>query len=97
MGDRSVIRDPAVAVAAAKCWLASRGGGGLLPVDSFHPKECTFCEFDRDGIIEAVTEFVAWAGIATDEERPLRGAVEAFMTINPEAQSRQVDRVRGYD
>lgn len=92
---RSVIRDPAVAIAAAKCWLAGRGGG-LLPVDSFHPTECTFCDFDRDGIIEAVTEFAAWAGISTDEETPLRAEIEAFLTISLEAQTRQVDRARGY-
>lgn len=93
---RSVIRDPATAIAAAKCWLARRGGGGVLRTDSFHPAECSMCEMDADGLIEAVTEFVEWAGISSDEERPLRAEIEAFLTISEEAQRRQVGRMQGY-
>jgi hypothetical protein len=97
---RSVIRDPAVAIAASKCWLASmmnKAGAlpGVPPLDSFHPAECTFCDFDRDGIIQALEEFAAWAGISKDEETPMRAEIERFLTLPGYQQSAFVRRAQG--
>ena len=62
-GRVSVIRDPAIASAAAKCWLARwhKGSGARtigIPITSFHPQDCGFCEYPTDKLIESVDEFV---------------------------------------
>lgn len=97
MTNRAAIRDPAVAIAVAKCWLASEYGRSLpgIPVTAFHPEECPFCEFDRDGMMEALEEFVAWSGISSDEETPLRLQIESWMTLPAEVQRQHVQRAQG--
>jgi len=88
-----------MAVAVAKCWLASYQGRnsltGLPPSDSFHTEECPYCDFNRDGMMEALAEFVAWSGISSDDETPLRMEVEAWLTVPPEEQARRVKQAQG--
>ena len=94
----AAIRDPAVAIAVAKCWLASKYGASppdIPAVTVFHPEECPFCDFERDGMMEALEEFVAWSGISSDEETPLRLQIESWLTLPSEVQEQHVKRAQG--
>jgi hypothetical protein len=105
-GRVSVIRDPAIAAAAGKCWLARwNGGKGAsrmlgIPVNSFHPQDCGFCEYPTDRLLESVDEFVKWAGLkppeAMDEIGVIRESVEMFMAQPAHEQSRLVMKAQGY-
>jgi len=104
-GRVSVIRDPAIASAAAKCWLARwYKGKGMkaigIPITSFHPQDCGFCEYPVDKLIESVDEFVKWAGLkpqtAIDEPVAMRESVEMFLTLPSHEQSRLVQKAQGY-
>lgn len=105
-GRVSVIRDPAIAVAAAKCWLARwhKGGGAKMvgvPVNSFHPADCGFCEYPTDRLIAAVSEFREWAGLEPPEfmDQPIavRDTVETFLGLPSHEQKRLVMKAQGYD
>lgn len=105
-GRVSVIRDPAIAAAAGKCWLARWQGGKAMSritgiqSNSFHPDECGFCDYPTDRLVEAVAEFNEWAGLNPinfmDEPMVARGAVEMFMTNTTAEQRRLVMKAQGY-
>lgn len=103
----AAVRDPAVAIAGAKCWLARWNGGegaraAGLQVASFHPRPCEFCQVSTDGLIRMIEEFLVWSGITpperfTDETiTPLRAEVEGFLTLPTEEQERLVAEAQGY-
>ena len=102
MSDRGryVIRNPAEAVAIAKCWLAfwaTRGGGtGLPPLDSYHPAKCAYCEQPRDLLIRALEEFRDWSFISAyeDDETPLRLEIEQFLALPTHEQNRLVEKAQ---
>ncbi len=58
----AVIRDPAFAAAAGKCWLARMMGGRVGNVVAAHPTECAWCEFPPEYLIDRISEFLHWAG-----------------------------------
>jgi hypothetical protein len=99
------LRDPAFAVAAAKClgarWYGGRGTEAAgVAVSWSHPEECGFCDFPVGQLIEAIDEFFTWAGLEPEhyfgETRPTRAAVEAFLTLPKEEQTRIVRKAQGY-
>lgn len=106
-GTPEPIRDPAFAVAAAKCVVARDLGsaalGGITP-RFFHPKECAFCEFDQEFLRDAVAEFTQWAGLvesstfdpAMPELYRVEPAVERFMQMPFEDQAWLVQKAQGY-
>jgi hypothetical protein len=105
-GRVSVIRDPAIAVAAAKCWMARWNGGRSakmvgLTVNSFHPAECGFCDFPAERLIEAVDEFNTWAGLKPPrfigESSAVRDTVETFLSLPVHEQKRLVGKAQGYE
>lgn len=102
-GRVSVIRDPAIAVAAAKCHLARWKMGQVLGIatNAFHPEECGFCDYPADRLAEAITEFANWAGLyqtkKSDEPLPVRDDVERFLMLPREEQHRLVEKAQGYD
>lgn len=97
---RYVIRNPAEAVAIAKCWLAfwsSKGGGSNLPpLDSYHPGTCQFCDKPRDLLIRALEEFRDWSFISAyeDNETPLRLEIEQFLALPTHEQNRLVAKAQ---
>lgn len=103
--DDSVIRDPAHAIAAGKCWIARRWGG-LLAESAIadHPTDCAWCEFEPDYIIEKIEEFQEWAGLTRSDTvdtgdplvRPLRASVEGFAMLPVEEQRRLVRDAQGF-
>jgi len=99
---RAQVRDPAQAIAMAKCWLATwtrRAGplAGLPPTDSFHPSKCGFCDMPRDLLIQMLEEFQSWASISSyDDTTALRLEVEAWETIPASEQAIKVKRAQGY-
>lgn len=98
-GKFKVIRDPAVAIAAGKCWIARWGSRkilGGLPVDSFHPEDCAFCDLDPTYLIEAIDEFMNWSGLRDGDDAELERPVEAFLQLNAEAQASVVREAQGY-
>lgn len=100
-GRVSVIRDPAIAVAAAKCHLARwHDMKGILP-NGFHPEDCGFCDYPADRLAEAVVEFSNWAGLhqtkTSDETVAVRVDVERFLSLPREEQSRLVLKAQGYE
>jgi len=104
-GRVSVIRDPAIASAAAKCWLARwhKGSGARtigIPITSFHPQDCGFCEYPTDKLIESVDEFVKWSGLkpptSISEPVAMRESVEMFLTLPAHEQKRLVEKAQGY-
>jgi hypothetical protein len=104
-GRLSVIRDPAIASAAAKCWLARwhKGTGARLvgiPITSFHPQDCGFCEYPADRLVESIGEFIEWAGLkpptSIGEPTAMRGEVEMFLTLPSHEQKRLVEKAQGY-
>lgn len=96
----SEIRDPEVAIAAAKCWLARWGGSVLdhIPVAAHHPRPCGFCEYPSDKLIDLVAEFMAWADPPTPMGEPsaLRPELEAFLALSQRQQRRLVNKAQGY-
>ena len=103
-GSLSAVRDPAMAVAMAKCWLASWTSRakaanvrtGLPPVDSFHGYECGFCDVPRDIIIRQLEEFTTWSGISSyDEDIPLRAEIESWEMVHSDEQKRRVLKASG--
>ena len=104
-GRVSVIRDPAIASAAAKCWLARwHKGQGMrvmgIPITSFHPQDCGFCEYPVDKLIESVDEFVKWAGLkppeTIGEPVAMRESVEMFLMLPASEQNRLVQKAQGH-
>ena len=104
-GRVSVIRDPAIASAAAKCWLARwhKGSGARtigIPITSFHPQDCGFCEYPQDKLVESVDEFIKWAGMkppeSIGEPSVLRESVEMFLTLPTHEPHRLVQKAQGY-
>lgn len=101
--DDAVIRDPAFAAAAGKCWLARMMGGKVGSVVADHPDECSFCEFDPEYLIDRIEEFLHWAGMTRDDAvrygepivKPLRHQVEAFMMTSDDEQRRLVQKAQG--
>lgn len=99
------IRDPAVAIAAGKCWMARWRKGGMflitgVPINSFHPAPCGFCEYPPDKLAGALEEFVDWARLKAPrtmgETTELRAEIEMFQTLPKEEQQRLVERAQGY-
>jgi hypothetical protein len=104
-GRVSAIRDPAIAVAAAKCWLARWNGGrgarvAGLNMTTFHPEECGFCEYPVDRLMASIEHFVAWSGLDEDvlpgDPMPLRDQVESFLSLPRQEQARLVTKAQGY-
>ena len=92
------IRDPAIAVAAAKCWLARWGNLDGVPVGSYHPREYGFCEYPEKRLIDAVAGFIAWADPPAEMGEPvaLQSSVEAFLALSRQEQSVLVQKAQGY-
>lgn len=102
------VRDPAAAIAMAKCWLSTwtrrmeAGGNSSMPwkTSDFHPDACVFCDEPRDLLIQMLEEFQAWSQISeTDvpgEERPLKLEIEAWETLPSTEQTLRVRRVQGF-
>lgn len=100
---RMTVRDPAMAIAMAKCWLASwmppgAEAFGLPPESSFHPDACGFCDMPRDLLVQMLEEFQTWSLISVyDDEVPLRAEIEAWQTLSPEQQNFKVRQAQGYN
>jgi hypothetical protein len=102
--DEAVIRDPADAAAAAKCWLHRRMGrlGAIAP---HHPEPCAWCEFDPDYLVGKIAEFNTWAGFDNIDRfdvgdpfvRPIRSDVENFMQLPVDEQAHLVRVAQGYE
>ena len=95
---RLQFRNPAEAVAAAKCWLntwTSRSGPGLLRLEGemIHGDACAFCEYPRDMLIAAIEEFNTWAAL-DQEEAPLRLEVEQYLALPAAEQLRLVKKAQ---
>lgn len=103
MKDDSVIRDPAFAAAAGKCWIARMMGGRVGSALADHPEECAFCEFPPEYLVGRIEEFMHWAGLNPVDEfkpgepmvRPLRSSVEVFQMLPTAEQQRLVRRAQG--
>lgn len=106
-GQTSILRDPAAAIAAAKCWLArwNDGAGARfagLQVATFHPRACDYCSAPPEALIDLIENFLVWSGIQpperfTDEGlTPLRADVEGFLTLPQEEQEKLVQEAQGY-
>jgi len=99
---RVTVRDPAQAIAMAKCWLASwmpagPAAFGLPETNSFHPQVCGFCEVPRDLLIQMLEEFQHWSQISTyDDEVGLRAEIEAWETLTAAQQDIKVRMAQGY-
>lgn len=103
-GDRKKgIRDPAMAVAVAKC-IAHQ----LQPTKKFiqaaHPKECLYCKASLERKLAALNEFIDWAGftrLPTKVGEPdwpdLRNEVEMYMRLPHDEQRRFAAAHAGYD
>jgi hypothetical protein len=97
-----IVRDPAQAIAMAKCWLASwmppePAAFGLPPTGSFHPDACGFCDMPRDLLIRVLEEFQTWSEISSyDDEVPLKAEIEAWQTLSPAQQDIKVRHAQGY-
>lgn len=91
------VRNPAEAVAIAKCWLATWAPGtpGVPAVDTFHPKVCDWCDYPRDLLIQTLEEFSDWAGLFK-EEPALRLEIESYETLPADEQHRLVLKAQGY-
>ncbi len=95
---RATVRNPAEAIAMAKCWLASWGGSETflnLNQDSFHPAECGYCEVPNEVKVKVVAEFIDWSGTSAYEPRPLRLEIESWETLPHEEQARLVAKAAG--
>jgi hypothetical protein len=62
-----------------------------VPVNSYHPNECRFCEWTDSEITAALADFNEWAGIKTTKYPP---EVEAFLMLSAEEQARLVAKQR---
>lgn len=94
-GRQEVIRDPAVASAAAKCWLARFQGVIYIDPGSYHPERCSLCEYDMDYLMAMLREFLAWSGLKPGKDPvPLRAEVEGFLTLPATEQARAVRAVQ---
>lgn len=97
---RLQFRNPAEAIAAAKCWLytwTSRTGPGLLRLDgeAIHETTCSFCEYPRDMLVSAIEEFNTWSAIDSEEEdAPIRLEVEQFLALPAAEQFRLVKKAQ---
>jgi hypothetical protein len=95
---RLQFRNPAEAVAAAKCWLntfTSLSGPGMLRLEGemIHPDDCAFCSYPRDMLIAAIEEFNGWAAL-DQEEAPIRLEVEQFLALPAAEQLRLVKKAQ---
>jgi len=98
-----VIRDPAFAVAVAKCWLArTQSPYGL---SAFHEEDCGFCEMPLNTLIHSLEEFGVWSGISWRSDRfdpsnptvmPWRDEVERFARLPPADQLALVKKAQGH-
>lgn len=102
-GRVQVLRDPATAIAAAKCFLSRTQN--RLSLGAFHSEECDFCETSLDVLIRALEEFGTWSGISYRETRydPLNPAlrawrpeIESFAQLPREEQLKMVEVAQGY-
>jgi hypothetical protein len=101
--DDVIIRDPAFAAAAGKCWLSRMMGGRVGSAVADHPLECSFCKFDLDYLCDRIEEFLHWAGMERiDEHRPgeptvypVRTEIESFMMQTKTEQERLVRKAQG--
>lgn len=75
---RKPIRDPVMAVAVARCYMADH-------LAYAHRETCRYCRVPNERKIAAVIEFNTWR-----DEEP-RMEVEAFMALDPEEQRRLVE------
>jgi len=91
-GSISVIRNPAIAVAMAKCWLAD--WKATIPAANFHPDTCAYCDTPRDLLMKQLEEFRDWAGISVIEleESPLRMEIEQWETMPVAEQTRLIQK-----
>lgn len=102
-GRPPVIRDPAIAVAVGKCWLARTRSA--FAVTAHHPEECGFCEMPLDKLIWSLEEFNEWSGVGYRQDRfdpsnptirPWRVEIERFDSLPREEQDVMVRRAQGY-
>jgi len=98
-----LIRDPAYAVAVAKCWLARTENPYAL--SAHHPEECGFCEVPLETLIGSLIEFGSWSGMSYRPDRfdpanpvtlPWRTEIESFARLPAEEQTKLVQRAQGY-
>ena len=101
------IRDPAQAIAVAKCVVARDLGAmaiGKVAPRFFHPGECAYCEMDVEWLRAGVAEFNEWAGLnppttvdpAFPDLLPLQPNVESFSLLPRDEQAIRVKRAQGY-
>lgn len=100
------IRDPAVAVAIAKCVLARMFVPTVLgDMRMLHPEECGFEEMDTDYLLEKLIEFNTWSGTdPVDHYNPgeppmsaLQPRIEQWNRLEPDQQRALVRQAQGYD
>jgi len=93
-GQISVVRNPAVAIAMSKCWLADWKDS--LPSIDFHPDTCAFCDTPRDLLMKQLEEFKTWSGVSdiVTEEQPLRLEIEQWETLPVHEQVRLVRKAQ---
>ena len=101
-GRDAEVRDPAIAIAAGKCWLARWNDGSFLrvPNTSFHPQECGFCDVPDSTLMKMLNEFLDWANLRPsnqmDDVSALRAEIEMFQTLPVDEQKRLVAKAQGY-
>ena len=93
---RIQVRNPAEAIAMAKCWLATWAGRtkiGGLDMSTIHVAPCAYCEEPRDFLIRAVEEFSEWGQLITDdEEAPMKLEIEQWLMLPASEQERLVTK-----
>lgn len=99
------IRNPAEAIAMAKCWLntwVTRAkaakidlGVGLNSL-ALHPAPCVYCKEPRDLLIQTLEDFKEWSGISNDSftKDPFRLEIEQWLTLPAEEQERLVRKAQ---
>lgn len=101
-GRVSLIRDPAYAVAAAKCWLSRT----RQKFGAHHPEECSMCDIPAGDLIASLTEFATWSGLNYRENTydpydpvttELREEVERWVRLPQREQRARVMKAQGYD
>jgi hypothetical protein len=103
-----LVREPAEAVAIAKCLIhrlvgERKGDNKFLPWE-MHPWECRYCKVPTDLLTQAHEEWLVWSGegpkaffpnIPDDFIQP--GAVKAFASLPPDHAARLVWEYQGYE
>lgn len=102
-GKLSAIRDPAIAIAASKCYLARTTAHLIMgtAINSFHPKPCSFCDLETERLAGLLNEYMGWSGLrparTADDVIPIRPEVERFEMLPREEQRRLVTKAQAID